>query len=254
MKTAGIRTALVVALLAVFAVGACAQGLYWESVVSSDKMPQKEVMKTWYMPKMLKIETGTSGDYAILRLDQEKMYMIRTKNKTFSVMTFADLEKGVKQANEQMDKMREQMKDMPAEQRAAMEKMMGMPGGAKDAKASVKKTGETRTVGGYACTRFKIMKGTDEFADLWVTRAIKGFDAMRGDLAAYSKRMSALNPRMGEDLGKAMETIDGFPMESVAMGMKTSVTKVEPKATPVDAFNPPAGYKQVEMSEMGGNE
>jgi hypothetical protein len=253
MKTAGIRAALIIALLAVFAVGAGAQGLYWESIVSSDKMQQKEVMKTWYMPKMLKIETGESGDYAILRLDQEKMYMVRTKNKTFSVMTFADLEKGVKQANEQMEKMREQMKDMPAEQRAAMEKMMG-PKGSKEAKASVKKTGESRTVGGYACTRYKIMKGTDEFADLWVTRAIKGFDAMRGDLQAYSKRMAALNPGMGEDLGKAMEGIDGFPMESVAMGMKTSVTKVEPKSTPVADFNPPTGYKQVEMQAMGGNE
>lgn len=251
MKTAGIRTALVIALLAVFAVGACAQGLYWESIVSSDKMERKEVMKTWYMPKMLKIETGEGGDYAILRLDQEKMYMVRPKNKTYSIMTFADLEKGVKQANEQLEKMREQMKDMPKEQREAMEKMMGMSGG-KDTKASVKKTGETRTVGGYACTRYKIMKGTDEFADLWVTRAIKGFDAMRGDLAAYSKRMTALNPRMGEDLGKAMETIDGFPMESVAMGMKTTVTKVEPKSTPVADFNPPVGFKQVEMQEMSG--
>lgn len=251
MKNAMVRISMLIALLALMTIGLNAQGLYWESEVSGEKMEGREAMKTWYMPKMLKIETGTDGDYAILRLDQEKMYMVRTKNKTYSVMTFAELEAGVKQANAQLDQMREQMKNMPAEQRAQMEKMLGMSGGS-DAKASVKKMSEVRTVSGYPCTRYKILKGNDEFADLWVTRGIKGFDAMRGDLQAYSKRMASLNPRMGEDLGQAMEKIDGFPMESSAMGMKTTVKKIEPRTTPAAEFAPPAGFTQVDMKEMGG--
>lgn len=252
MKTA-MRSALVLALVAVVAGGAFAQGVYWESVISGKEMEGQEVMKTWYMPKMLKIETGKGGDYAILRLDQEKMIMVRPSNKTYSVMTFAELEKGMKQANEQLEKMREQMKDMPAEQRAMLEKMMG-PAGGKEAKAKVTRTGESRTIGGYACTRAKIMRGTDEVADMWVTKGIKGFDAMRGDLQAYSKRMTALNPRMGGDLADAMESIDGFPMETTTMGMKTTVTKIESRMTPVTDFAPPAGFKQVQMQQMGGQE
>ncbi len=252
MKKAMFRTALVLGLLALYTLGAGAQGMYWESEMTSDKNPGAGISKTWYMPKMLKIETGEDGNYAILRLDQEKLIMVHPSNKTYSVMTFAELEAGMKQANAQLEKMKEQMKNMPAEQRAQMEKMMGMSAGG-DAKVSVKKLADTRTVGTYACAHVKIMKGTDEFADLWVTRGIKGFDAMRADLQAYSKRMAALNPRMGEDLGRAMEQIDGFPMQTTAMGMTTIVKKVEPRTTPAAEFAPPTGYKQVDMKEMSGH-
>jgi len=251
MKKTMFRTALVVGLLALVTLGAGAQGLYWESEMTSEKNQGSGVSKTWYMPKMLKIETGEDGNYAILRLDQEKLIMVHPKNKTYSVMTFAELEASMKQANAQLEKMKEQMKSMPAEQRAQMEKMMGMSGSS-DAKVSVKKLADARTVGGYACSRVKIMKGTDEFADLWVTRGIKGFDAMRADLQAYSKRMAALNPRMGEDLGHAMEQIDGFPMQTTTMGVTTLVKKVEPHNTPASDFAPPTGFKQVDMKEMGG--
>jgi hypothetical protein len=49
-----------------------------------------------------------------------------------------------------------------------------------------------------------------------------------------------------------MEKIDGFPMESSAMGMKTIVKKVEPRTTPASEFAPPAGFTAVDMKEMGG--
>jgi hypothetical protein len=251
MKKAMLRTALVTCLLAIFTLGVSAQGLYWESEMSGGKTQGSGISKTWYMPKMLKIETGEDGNYAILRLDQEKLIMVHPQNKTYSVMTFAELETSMKQANAQLEKMKEQMKNMPADQRAQMEKMLGMSGGS-DAKVSVKKLPDTQTVSGYACARVKIMKGTDEFADLWVTRSIKGFDAMRADLQAYSKRMASLNPRMGEDLGQAMEKIDGFPMQTTTMGITTVVKKVEPRSTPASDFAPPTGFKQVDMKEMSG--
>ena len=251
MKTAVIRTALLIGLLVLVTLGVSAQGLYWESEMTGEKTQGTHLTKTWYMPGMLKINTGTDDSYVILRLDQEKMYMVRPTNKTYSVMTFAELEQGMKQANAQLEKMKEQMKNMPAEQRAQMEKMMGMSAGS-DAKATVKKLGDTRTITGYPCTRVKIMKGNDEFADLWVTRGIKGFDAMRHDLQAYSKRMAAMNPRMGEDLSQAMEKIEGFPMESTAMGMKTVVKKIEARTTSAGEFTPPAGFSQVDMKEMSG--
>ena len=58
MKKAMFRTALVLGLLALYTLGAGAQGMYWESEMTSDKNPGAGISKTWYMPKMLKIETG----------------------------------------------------------------------------------------------------------------------------------------------------------------------------------------------------
>jgi len=251
MKNISNRILVVLLLLAISAAGALAQGLYWESTVSGDKIEGTDVVKTWYMPKMMKIQTGKEGDFSILRLDQEKFYMIKSGEKTYSVMTFAEMEQGMKRANAQMEKAMEQMKDMPAEQREMMEKLLGKSTGKKEAKAVVKKLGDTKKVGGFACTRHKIMRGTEEIAELWITKEIRGFDAMRNDLKAFSKRMTTMNPMMGGDLASAMESLDGFPMETGMMGMKTVVTKVEPKSTTLSEFEVPSGYKKVDMKHMG---
>ena len=53
MKKTMFRTALVVGLLALVTLGAGAQGLYWESDMTSEKNQGSGVSKTWYMPKML---------------------------------------------------------------------------------------------------------------------------------------------------------------------------------------------------------
>ena len=68
MKNAMVRTSMLIALLALMTIGLNAQGLYWESEVSGEKMDGKEVMKTWYMPKMLKIETGNDGDLSLIHI------------------------------------------------------------------------------------------------------------------------------------------------------------------------------------------
>ncbi len=251
MKHFGTCTAVILLLLAVSVAGAWTQGMYWESKVTSEKMERTEVMKTWYMPKMLKIQTGSEAEYVILRLDQEKLYMVKQNNKTYSMMTFAEMEKGMKQANAQLEQALEQMKDMPAEQRQMMEKMLGKSAGKKGPKAVVKKSGETKKVGGFACTRYKIMRDTEEIADMWVTKDIRGFEAMRNDLKAFSNRMTSMNPAMGGDLATAMENIDGFPMESVTAGIKTVVTKIEPTATSRSDFEIPAGFKKVDPQKMG---
>lgn len=251
MKNVSKQLCIVLLLLAVSAAGALAQGLYWESTVSGEKMEGTDVVKSWYMPKMMKIQTGSNGDFSILRLDQEKLIMVKPEEKTYSVMTFAEMEQGMKQANAQLEKAMEQMKDMPAEQREMMEKMLGKSVGKKEGKAVAKKLGDTKKVGGFACTRYKILRGTEEIAELWITKEIRGFDAMRNDLKAFSKRMTAMNPVMGGDLANAMESLDGFPMESGMMGIKTVVTKIEPKATSLSEFEVPSGYKKVEMKHMG---
>lgn len=251
MNSIGKRVVLILVALAMGLSGAFAQGMYWESTVTGEKMDGSDVMKTWYMPKMLKLQTRQDGDYSVLRLDQEKMYMIKPGNKTYSVMTFAEMEEGMKKTNAQMDKALEQMKDMPAEQREMMEKMLGKSAGKQKEKATLKKSTETKKIGGYTCAHYTILRGKDEVADLWVTKEIRGFDRMRNDLKSFSRRMTAMNPTMGGDLARVMEDIDGFPIEQSMAGIKSVITKLEPKVTSLSEFEVPAGFKKVDMKQMG---
>lgn len=251
MNSIGKRMVLILVILALGLSGAFAQGMYWESTVTGEKMDGSDVMKTWYMPKMLKLQSRQDGDYSVLRLDQEKMYMIKPGDQTYSVMTFAEMEEGMKKANAQMEEAFEQMKDMPAEQREMMEKMLGKSAGKQKEKATLKKSTETKKIGSYTCAHYTILRGKEKLADLWVTKEIRGFDAMRNDLKSFSRRMTTMNPAMGGDLARVMEDVDGFPMEQSIAGIKSVITKVEHKVTSLSEFEVPAGFKKMDMKKMG---
>ena len=251
MNKIGTRALWILLVVAAGCAGAFAQGMYWESTVTSDKMEGSELMKTWYMPKMLKIQTGKGTDYSILRLDQEMMYLVKPDKEVYATMTFAEMEEGMKAAGAQMEKMQEQMKDMPVEQREMMEKMLGKSMEKPKAKPLLRKIPEAKMSGTFKCSRYTIMRGTDQVAEMWVTKDVKGFDAMRNDLKVFSKRMTSMNPAMGGDLAAAMENIDGFPMESTMAGIKTVITKIEPKASSPAEFQVPKDYKKVDMKDLG---
>ncbi len=87
-----------------------------------------------------------------------------------------------------------------------------------------------------------------ESLTLWVTRAVPEFTAMRADYERFVKSMAAMRDRSGSHgraWGEALKTVDGFPMEAESSGIKTTVTKLERKATPASEFEPPTGYKKV---------
>jgi hypothetical protein len=44
---------------------------------------------------------------------------------------------------------------------------------------------------------------------------------------------------------EAMQSIEGFPMETESEGSKTTVTKLERRPTPAGEFEAPAGFKKV---------
>lgn len=229
-----------------------AQGLYWESNTSGGPLgATPHLSKLYAMPKMFRQEEA-SGDIFIVRLDKNEVYMIKPADKTYSAMTFAELEEGMRQmgsqANERMAEMRKQMKDMPEEQRKAMEKMMGnmMGGGEGDAPLKVTGSGERKSVTGYGCSKYVVTSGTEEIMSLWLTRDIKEMDAMRKDWKEFAQRMASLIPGRGKAMAEAFKRIEGFPMETNMGGITTVVTKIEKRSTPASSFDIPSGYTKTE--------
>jgi hypothetical protein len=237
---------MMVVLVAVVVAAGYGQGMYWESTVTIPGQDQKEkLMKTFYLPKKMKTTSEGENEYVIIRIDQEKLYSVNPADKTYSETTFAQIEAFSKQMDGQMAKLQEQMKDMPAEQRKMMEKMLGANAPGKTETAyDVVRTGEKKVISGYACIRYSMKQNEKEIASLWVTQELTGFAAMRQDMIEQVRRMSVL-----KGLGEAMKKVDGFPIEmDMAQGVKTLVTKVEHRSIAASEFEIPQGYTKVERS------
>jgi GLPGLI family protein len=240
-----VRLCVVALAVSMLAAVAFSQGVVWESKIVANG--HEMTSTTSYLPKKLKNVGSTSKEYTIMRLDQEKLYNVNTEEKTYSVITFAELEEVSKKMNAKMDEAQEKMKSLPEEQRKMMEKMMGGAlGGKKDSKIDVKKTGEKKTISGFPCSRYSVTQDGKEVISLWVTPEVKAFAAMKQDMADQSKRMAALAPGGLKGLSEAMTKIDGFPIQTEMGSMvTTTVTKVETKAVNPSEFEVPAGFKQV---------
>ncbi|MEK7249033.1 MAG: DUF4412 domain-containing protein [Bacteroidota bacterium] len=251
------RTALVGLALCV-AASAFAQGLYWQS--RTEGTVGERVSEMYAMPRKMKVVQQGDREHpiTIIRLDREVLWQLNPEKKTYSEMTFAQMEAMMSKAGGKMDaakaKMQEQMKNMPEEQRKMMEKMMGerMPGmsGTTDAAVEVRNTGERKTISGFACTKYTVAQGENTIMTLWVTRDVRGFNELREDWKALSRRMAAMTARFGKEMADAYKNIDGFPIQTeMGHGVITTVTRVERRSTPASEFEIPAGYAKV-RSEM----
>ena len=179
---------------------------------------------------------SSDGDDTIIHLDDGKIITIDHDKKTYSDMTFEQLQ-------EMMDKLTAQT-GMGPEQMAAVKKMMGQAGEA----FSIGEEGPGEEIVGYATEKYRI-KGPIEI-EVWAAPDLKiptnYYDVM--------KMRMPQNPII--DFGKMydeLKKIDGIILKSATtikmmnMEMKTSevVTSAERGSIPASTFEVPAGYKNV---------
>jgi hypothetical protein len=257
MKTVGIvlRCSFLILLLSV---SSLAQGITWESTSTITGLTKEVPEKSSYMPGMVRQFNVNENVIIVFRLDKKIIYTIVPEEKSYSELSFDDMEKMMKKMSGQMDEkmkqMKEQMASMPEDQRKQMEEMMGgkMMEAMKSGKIEVKNTGKKQSLAGYNCTEFLITKDGNEFATIWATKEIPGFAAMTDDMKEFTARMASMIPRNGAAFGQGLMKVEGFPMIMDIKGvMTTRVTKVEKKNTPLPDFEIPAGFKKEEMHYGG---
>jgi hypothetical protein len=214
--------------------------------------------QTYYMPKMMKI-VHHNGNALIIRLDKELLISVDNQKKEYSQMTFAELETRMKEMRGRMEaalqEMQKKMADMPPEQRKLMEQMMAKSpvAGLRGGQYEVKRSGETKTISGFACTKYVVTRDGSDVLVLWTTKDVKEFATLRQDYEQFVRRMAPLPASASKGSGgmptdawtEAMKVIDGFPIQEEVMGVTTVVTKLVRKPIATSEFEPPAGYKQV---------
>jgi hypothetical protein len=199
------------------------------------------ITSTEYYSKNAMRTNQSDGNDTIIQFDSQMIIAIDNNKKTYSEMTFAQLEQSLSKLGEQLGA---QMGSNPEELKGVL-KMMGIT----DTSLSVTKVGPGETIAGYATDKY-VIKGPVEMAIMAAT-----------DLKIPAAYYDVLKMRMPSipmlDLKKMfdeMKKIEGFPLKMVqrmkVMNMEMESTKVvtsiEKGAIPESVFEIPEGYTRIE--------
>ena len=212
------------------------------------------------------IYRGDRGDMLVIDND-ERSYMIMDEKAIAAMRRM--MGGGGGGGSDGMEAMiQEALKNVPEEQRAAIEQMMReqmkaqMPSGS-EAPASVQKveyreTGERAEQAGYPSTKYEAVRGDEVIRELWITDwdnvdgGDEARDAFRAMAEFWSKAFGDLPGMQEENPIEIFEKADGFPVlvREFSSGQLESESVLK-NATqrdfePAD-FEPPAGYEQQQM-------
>lgn len=195
----------------------------------------KPMTATNYCTSNAMSRTSPDGNDFIIRYDQQKTITIDHKKKTYSEMTFAQMQEMMDKAMSEMGKDKESIE--------ALRQIMGQSMG----QVSVTKQGAGESIAGYSTEKYLIKIPPMEI-EVWSAPDLK----IPGAYYDMLKMRTPRNPMF--DMGKMYDEfkkIKGMTMKSVTtmkmMGMNmtttTVVTSVEKGSIPASTFEIPAGYK-----------
>jgi hypothetical protein len=214
-----------------------------------------------------KVRASHGKDNAMI-LKGTTITILDAGKKTYTEMDKEQVKKMASQANAAMTQMQEKLKNMPPEQRAMVEKMMGgqMPGGMNSSKPDVydaKNTGKTETVEGRKCTLWTLTRNGKLFEELCVVpfsslpgkeNFEKSFKELADAFSEFSKGMPGV-----ENQVQVRSNVNGYPVRSRSYdangkfrGTETVLTKWVEESVPAAQFEVPAGYKKKELPQLGG--
>lgn len=201
----------------------------------------------------MKTEEVTDNQATIIRLDKELIWQVDHNAKTYSQITFAELEElsgqqaaAMKEAQEHMEEMKKMLESMPPEQREMMEQQMQQAMQMQSAMSEppkVTKTGKKEKILGHTCEEYRFEWGAMNW-DMWTCEEI----VPDIDFSRFYQGFEVAKPMM-EELTK----IKGFPLKTImttGMAGTTSrttseVTKLKTKTIKSSEFELPQGYRQV---------
>ena len=156
------------------------------------------------------------GDKLLIKMDKEvwlvydaskqEVTAIEHNQKEYRVLNKETFESIAAQVNPMLEQMREQVEQLPPEQREAAEKMLKgkFPDQAAIKLPEVKKTLETATRNGYPCTRIELIEEGRKVSEVWVT----DFDRVEGSEEAV---------RLFLDMGRFIKEMAGSMVPGMQM-------------------------------------
>ncbi len=220
----------------------------------------REPMVATIIVKGHRMVHSTARSAQIIDVDKETITDVNFDKKTYSVMTFAQMKQMME---DMMNRMQQKSNDNPNNIQF---------------KASVKDTGQTKTVNGMTAKERILtltMEGTDEktgnsgsmdiTADTWIA-PVAGYDEVRSFYKIYAAKMGTLpgqsmgmfmgRPEMAKgmsDMYKEMTKIDGVPVETITrMGGNSTGAPSNPPANQDQASSQSSSDSSSTLGRLAG--
>ncbi len=210
-----------------------------------------------------KVKTvSTDGEYTIMDLDKGTMIMVNPDKKEYSVMSLKEMVSSMQQG---MQQIQDRLRSLPPEQRAMLEKMMGIQSGS-HSRLALKDTGKTEKIAGYTAKKYVILKDGHPISEYWVSKELrqdilKEMDKSKID--DFEKAMNKISmesmPFAGSEArqigklelkiqkyGEIVKEIHHPQTNGQVVREAFTVVSVKKKHLPSSTFQIPAGYKQAE--------
>lgn len=243
--------------------------------------PRVETTEASVEGKNLKMDIaprdGNSGKGTMIfrgdRGENGEVIVVDDDEKAYYVMDDASVQAMAGQLGAVQKQMEEVLKNLPEDQRKAIEEAQkkagagAMPGAMKPrAKSEVRRTGERGTKEGYPCVKYEVWQEGRKIREIWTTDwdnidgGDEARDAFRGLGTFFEAIWKALPPMPGgEDPFGGQNPYDemnfenGFPVVSLGYGEdggledESWLKRTRRQRLDSDAFEPPAGYKRMSM-------
>jgi hypothetical protein len=216
-------------------------GVVFTTIDTSFDDPRNSGTGTAYIgDNGMRAETRAEGENStiIFRSDKEVFWVINTADNSYTEMTKHDIRKIKGRMDEAMRMMQEQMKNMPPEQRAMVEKMMkGQAMTAKPEKKVFKKVASDVMVVKWKCDKYEGYHGGRLIKEVWTTSwknlgiEQKDFRVMQsmGEFMNELSPDAASNFNFGSEDWETNHGYPGVPVRTISysMGKKVSQTEIQ---------------------------
>lgn len=244
------RIALPCACAAALATAPAAADTRIEYVREKDGAP---VTTTWIAAGKVRIDNLRDESSSVIFDNATgSLTILRHKDKKYTVLDKATLERLAQQLNAAMQQLEAQLAALPPAQRDMMKKMMG--GMANVVEPTVKRSGKTLTVAGYRCQIVEYVVGETFASELCVVSPgdIKIPPADYDTLLGMQRTLAQLT----RDLLKGFATppdanrLEGLPVRMHAKGEPSAevLKAIRHDAVPADTFALPAGYTEEKIA------
>lgn len=201
--------------------------------------------KTFYKSKKMKEVDLDENIVEIYRLDKGLVWTLNPERKIYFEVRFEDIDKQMKQIQQQMA---EKMEQLDPQQRQMMQEMLGEKFNAmfdrSSMQASFKVTGKTKNINGYKCKQVIMLLNKSPLMEMWLTDRYN----LGNDFIEYYEKSGLVKGKISN-----AKELSGFPiytkMETTTkLGNsveETTVKKIVQTKIVDKEFEIPAGYKKV---------
>lgn len=206
--------------------------------VAGERQPAKDTeVRVWVSSDKLRRDKGETT--AILRLDRNKLYIVRHPDRTWSELPLpVDFVRLMPKGQEQVGALWAQQMKLTVQ---------------------LQPTGETRAVGSWNARKMKMditnATGMKIASTLWVSKDVQGWAALN----RLTATLAALQPG-SQSWVQALEQMEGFPVlredrveaMGARFGTREELVSVETRDADAGTYEPPAGYKQAPFNPLEG--